>query len=158
MIKVRTVSGPISSRKKPSLTERAYLAGFLDAKARFAAHIAHYKNRSYDQIEALAIVYGNDRKTLSMLQQAFGGTISVADRREIGGKLVYRWQIKDKADIVSMIKQILPYMKVKKKQAMLLMHYCSSRLQKISADDPFVPITKEERKIVERLIGLNRKG
>ena len=157
MIKVRTVSGPISYRKKPSLTERAYLAGFLDAKARFTAHIAHYKHRSYDQIEALTIVYGNDRKTLSMLQQYFGGTISVADRREIGGRLVYRWQIKDKADIVSMIKQVLPYMKIKKKQAMLLMRYCSSRLEKISTDDPFVPITKEERKMAERLIELNKK-
>jgi len=157
MIKVRTVSGPISYRKKPSLMERAYLAGFLDAKARFTAHIAHYKKRSYTQIEALTIVYGNDRKTLSMLQQVFGGTISVADRREIGGKLVYRWQIKDKADIVSMIKQVLPHMRVKKKQAMLLMNYCISRLKKISKDDPFVPITEEERKIAERLIELNRK-
>jgi len=157
MIKVRTVSGPISYRKKLDLRESAYLAGFLDAKARFTAHIAHYKNRSYEQIEALAIVYGNDRKTLSMLQHAFGGTISVADRREIGGRLVYRWQIKDKADIVSMIKQVLPHMKIKKKQAMLLMNYCSSRLKKISKDDPFVPITREERKIVERLIELNRR-
>jgi len=157
MIKVRTVSGPISYRKSPSLAERSYLAGFLDAKARFTAHIAHYKNRSYEQIEALTIVYGNDRKTLSMLQHYFGGTISVADRREIGGRLVYRWQIKDKADIVSMIKQILPYMKIKKKQAILLMRYCSSRLKKISEDDPFVPITEEERKIVERLIELNRR-
>ena len=157
MIKVRTVSGPISYRKKPSLAERAYLAGFLDAKARFTAHIAHYKNRSYEQIEALTIVYGTERKTLSMLQHVFGGTISVADRREIGGRLVYRWQIKDKADIVLMVKQILPYMKVKKKQAMLLMRYCSSRLEKISEDDPFVPITEEERKMVERLIKLNRR-
>ncbi len=114
MIKVRKVSGPISYRKKLSLIEIAYLAGFLDAKARFTAHIARYKKRSYDQIEALTIVYGNNRNTLSMLQQAFGGTISVADRREIGGRLVYRWQIKDKTDIVSMIKQVLPYMKVKK--------------------------------------------
>ena len=157
MIKVRTVSGPISYRRDLNKTEIAYLAGFLDAKARFTAHIAHYKNRSYDQIEALAIVYGNDRKTLSMLQHAFGGTISVADRREIGGRLVYRWQIKDKADIVSMIKQVLRYMKVKKKQATLLMRYCSSRLEKISKDDPFVPITEEERKIAKRLIELNRR-
>lgn len=71
--------------------------------------------------------------------------------------MVYRWQIKDKADIVSMIKQILPYMKVKKKQAMLLMRYCNSRLEKISEDDPFVPITEEERKMVKRLIELNKK-
>lgn len=69
MIKVRTVSGPISHRKNLSLTEIAYLAGFLDAKARFTAHIAHYKNRSYDQIEALTIVYGNERNTLSMLSK-----------------------------------------------------------------------------------------
>ena len=157
MIKVRTVSGPISYRKKLDLRESAYLAGFLDAKARLTAHIAHYKNRSYDQIEALTIVYGNDRNTLSMLQHAFGGTISAADRREIGGRLVYRWQIKDKADIVSMIKQVLRYMKIKKKQAMLLMRYCSSRLEKISKDDPFVPITEEERKIAKKLIELNRR-
>jgi hypothetical protein len=157
MVRVRTVSGPISSRKKPSLSERAYLAGFLDAKARFTAHIARYKNRSNEQIEALAIVYGNDQKVLSMLQRYFGGTISVQDRREIGGKLVYRWQIKNKADIASMIKQVLPYMKIKKKQAMLLMHYCSLRLEKISEDDPFVPITDKERKVVERLIELNRR-
>ncbi len=157
MIKVRKVSGPISYRKKLSLIGIAYLAGFLDAKARFTAHIARYKKRSYDQIEALTIVYGNNRNTLSMLQQAFGGTISVADRREIGGRLVYRWQIKDKADIVSMIKQVLPYMKVKKEQATLLMRYCSSRLKKISKDDPFVPITEEEREIVKKLIVLNRR-
>ena len=157
MIKVRTVSGPISYRKKPSMTERAYLAGFLDAKARFNAHIAHYKNRSYEEIEALAIVYGTERMTLSMLQRYFGGTISVADRREIGGKLAYRWQIKRKADIVSMIKQVLPYMKVKSKQATLLMRYCSSRLEKITEDDPFVPITDEERRIVKNLIELNRR-
>ena len=157
MIKVRTVSGPIPYRKKLNLADRAYLAGFLDAKARFAAHIAHYKSRLYDEIEALTIVYGNDRKTLSMLQRSFGGTITVQDRREIGGKFVYRWQVKDKADIVSMIKQIVPYMKVKRKQAMLLMLYCSSRLEKISEDYPFEPITEEERNIAKRLIELNKR-
>ncbi len=157
MIKVRRVSGPISYRKKPTLVERAYLAGFLDAKARFTAHITHYKKRPSDQIEALAVVYGNDKNTLSMLQQAFGGTISVADRREIGGRLVYRWQIKDKEDLVSMIKQVLPHLKIKKHQAVLLMLYCSSRLKKISKDDPFVPITEEEKKIVKKLIELNRR-
>lgn len=156
MIKVRTVSGPISHKKKPNTIDSAYFAGFLDAKARFTAHIGRSKNRSYDQIEALAIVYGNNRNVLSILQHAFGGTISVQDRREVGGKLVYRWQIKNKADIVSMLKQILPYMKIKKKQAVLLMRYCSSRLEKISEDDPFQPITEQEKKIVEKLIELNR--
>lgn len=56
-----------------------------------------------------------------------------------------------------MIKQILPYMKIKKKQATLLMNYCISRLKRISKDDPFVPITKDERKIVKRLIELTQK-
>ncbi len=157
MTKVRTVSGPISYRKKLKQAERAYLAGFLDAKARFDARIARYKNRSYDEIEALTIVYGNDKNVLSMLQRSFGGTITVQDRREIGGKLVYRWQVKNKADIVSMIQQILPYMKIKRKQATLLMRYCSSRLDKISEDSQFEPITYEEKRIVKRLIAMNKE-
>jgi len=157
MIKVRTVSGPISYRKKLNLADRAYLAGFLDAKARFDARIARYKSRSYDEIEALTVVYGNDKNVLSMLQRSFGGTITVQDRREIGGKLVYRWQVKNKADIVSMIKQILPYLKIKRKQATLLMRYCSSRLEKISEDNPFQPITYEEKRIVKRLIAMNKE-
>ncbi len=157
MIKVRTVSGPIPYRKKLNLSDKAYLAGFLDAKARFDARIARYESRSYDEIEALTVVYGNDKNVLSMLQRSFGGTITVQDRREIGGKLVYRWQVKNKADIVSMLKQILPYMKVKKKQATLLMRYCSSRLEKISEDKPFEPITDEEKKIVKRLIAMNKE-
>jgi len=48
-------------------------------------------------------------------------------------------------------------MKVKRKQATLLMRYCNSRLEKITEDDPFVPITDEERRIVENLIELNRR-
>ena len=92
-----------------------------------------------------------------MLQRSFGGTITVQDRREIGGRLVYRWQVKDKADIVSMIKKIIPYMKVKRKQAMLLMSYYSSRLEKISEDYPFEPITEEERNIAKRLTELNKR-
>jgi hypothetical protein len=157
MIKVRTVSGPITYRKKLNLADRAYLAGFLDAKARFDARIARYKGRSYDEIEALTIVYGKDRNVLSMLQRSFGGTITVQDRREIGGKLVYRWQVKNKADIVPMIKHILPYLKIKRKQAALLMRYCSSRSEKMSEDKPFEPITDEERRIVKQLIELNKK-
>ncbi len=156
MIKVRTVSGPIPYRKNLNLADRAYLAGFLDAKARFDARIARYKNRSYDEIEALTVVYGNDKNVLSMLQRSFGGTITVQDRREIGGKSVYRWQVKNKADIVSMIKQVLPYLKIKRKQATLLMRYCSSRLEKVSEDNAFEPITDEERKIAKRLIAMNK--
>lgn len=157
VIKVRTVSGPIPYRKKLNLVDRAYLAGFLDAKARFDARIARYKSRSYDEIEALTVVYGKDRNVLSMLQRSFGGTITVQDRREIGGKLVYRWQVKNKADIVSMIKQTLPYLKIKRKQATLLMRYCSSRLERISEDNPFEPITDEEKRIVKRLIAMNKE-
>jgi hypothetical protein len=156
-MKMRRISGSIPKRNHATPVDNAYFSGFLDAKARFAAHIIRFKKRSAIQIDTSVVVDSANRNILMLLQGYFGGTITVYDRRKIRKGIMYKWQLRDKEEIVSMIEQILPYLKLKRKQAVLLMQYCKSRVEKIK-EDPFVPISKHERELIRTLIDSNRKN
>lgn len=151
------VSGPVARRKHASETERIYFSGFLDAKARFAAHIIRFKKKLATQIDTSVVVNSASRSILMLLRSYFGGTITVDDRTKIRRGIIYRWQLRDKEEIVSMIEQILPYLKLKRKQAVILMQYCKSRLEKVK-DDPFIPISKQERELIKTLMDIKLKN
>ena len=156
MIWVRSISRSAPLRKHSDTDQKPYFAGFMDAKANFAINMIRYKTRRYTQIEAVVIVYGNNTRPLKLVQEFYGGTISIADRREAGGKAVYRLQIKYKQDVVNMIKDILPYLKIKRKNAELLLRYCESRLKSME-EGRFARITDEERRIAKELVALNKQ-
>jgi len=155
-LKARSVSGPIPRRKHASETEKAYFTGFLDARARFTAYIRSLKRRRNRQIDTLVRIDSTNLDILLLLQSYFGGTVIVQNRSDVHRQKIYAWQLRDKNDIAYMIEQILPYLKLKRKQAALLMQYCKSRLEKIK-EDPFVPISKHERELIMTLIDINRK-
>lgn len=155
MGKIRKISGPVHTHRRLTEVERAYFAGFLDGSARFIGRIITHKDRVKKQVETTVLLYSGNPNAIRALQRAFGGTASLYNRNK-KPKPLYVWHIKDKSQIVNLARTVLPYMKVKKEQAQLLMEFCLSRLSKMNDVYPLPPITEEEKEMIRTLTKLRR--
>lgn len=158
MTKSGTIVKPSAKRRKVSEFQKAYIAGFLDAKAMFNINHAVSRKRRNESWVTHVTVNSSDIKPLRMLQEVYGGYIKLLDRSELGYKPEYRLEIKDKHDIVSLIKDVLPYLLLKRKVAQLLLQYCDSRLKALQyVENPVLaPISNEEKKLAKQIISLNK--
>lgn len=155
MGRIRKISGPVFTHKRLTEVERAYFAGFLDGSARFIGRIITHKDRVRKQVETTVMVYSGNLNAIQSLQRAFGGTVSLYNRKNKRRPL-YVWHIKDKNQIADLARTLLPYMKAKKEQAQLLMEFCLSRLSKMNDVYPLPPITEEEKEMIRALTKLRR--
>jgi len=70
-------------------------------------------------------------------------------------KRQYYVKISDQRKVVALLQGVLPFLVIKRRQAELLVEWCTSRQSRI---DYHTPPTKRELEIVEELHELNKKG
>lgn len=75
-----------------------------------------------------------------------------------GGKLYYEWTISRIRHILSFLRSIRPYLKLKADQADLMVEYCKSRLNKRYLPTELRGYTERELKIVKELIRARNNG
>lgn len=105
----------------------SYIAGLMDTDGSFMIHkrIGHngMKNPNY----LAKISYGEkDVRNLSFIKKVFPfGVISKKDNDKcVNGRFV--WELVVKQDMIEFIKMVLPYMKVKKQNAEILLKFCEN--------------------------------
>jgi hypothetical protein len=105
----------------------AYIAGLMDTDGSFmiSKRMAHngMKNPNY----LAKISYGEkDIRPPSFVRKTFPfGVISLKDNDKcVNGRFV--WELVVKEDMIAFIKRILPYMKVKKQNAEILLKFCEN--------------------------------
>lgn len=140
----RKVSGSLGE------SERAYFAGLVDGKGVFPIYIGKQTVRVH-RLVILLTIRSTNIEIIKLLKQYFGGYVIIDNIRETS-RPPYIWKLARQSDIVLMLKQILPHMRIKRRQASLILKYCASRAESIDKYGHSAPIVKEELDIVREFL------
>ena len=145
--------------RKLSEEDKCYLAGFLDGEGTFS--IYRIKNRRTPTLRPHICVANTNEEIIDWVKKTIGaGCLSKGRaKKKKNWKPYLTLDIYRFADIAGLIKQLLPFLKVKRKQAELLLEFCESRLRSLcGVRHNQAPYAKREYKIVDEVQQLNKKG
>lgn len=109
--------------KTVSETDAAYVAGLIDGEGCFCITRKKPTGRKHSpSYEAHLVVAMSNASVLAWLKDLLGGWDQFHVRKLPSGKQMYRWQAKSE-DSVRIAKLLLPYLKVKRKQAELFIRF-----------------------------------
>jgi len=131
--------------KNLTMVQRAYIAGLIDGEGYISLC---YRKRVRDTVTHNclhpSVEISNTKKQLSIYCQKQKGKWNAA----------YRLHISAVNDVYELLKQITPFLIIKKKQAILLMQFCEIRLSSRLGDG----FSQRELDIYKKLRKLNKRG
>lgn len=103
-----------------------YLAGIIDGEGTIGIkkHLPRGKNRTMCYFLYLEVGMTN-KEVLSLFQEIFGGSLN-KDRSSGRNKTMWRWNATGKIHIAAIINTLMPYLRVKKSEAMLALNCCET--------------------------------
>lgn len=102
----------------------AYFAGLFDGEGSIS--FAHRKTRHF--LEPKISITNTDKAIMEEVHLNFGGHLySYPDKRNPNWKQRYEWYVHNMNDIEIFLSKILPYLKIKHKQAELMIEFISLR-------------------------------
>lgn len=116
-----------------SETKKAYWAGLLDGEGTIGLYThnqPHGRYRLGFQWNAYVRIYLSGKKGKEILQQLLGlyvGRVRAQPPNDLGNRQVWGAIFDSCIRIKPLLEDLLPYLKVKKKQAELLLEYCNLR-------------------------------
>jgi len=117
IVKVNTVGKDVSK------VDRAYLAGFLDADGAIMATIERHHEKRYGyRVRVNAKISQKSRAVLDLFQNQFKIGHVKRDRT------TYDWEIRDQVHVQQFITLLLPYLRVKRPQAIQALKICSMHI------------------------------
>lgn len=153
---VKTASVNKISKKRMSATGAAYMAGFLDGEGTITLVKATWKrNRAGFQYQPLVSLANTNRGVLEQIVGLCGnGRITVTNSPHVTHKLGYCVRFSTN-QIRHVLPQLLPYLRIKKRQAQLLLKFLSFRTAgKHLSDETY----RRMEDIRMQLRGLNQRG
>ena len=103
----------------------AYLAGIIDGEGTIRVNRTthrHYVGQDYQYDAAISVGMTN-RNVIEILSKYLGAKMYI-ERVPENRKQIYRWVVSGNRIIPKILKKILPYLIVKKKQAELVLMFC----------------------------------
>ena len=107
---------PLRTRKM-SDTEAAWLAGFLDGEGCLAVYPVRDKYRAY-HITVPGVHYGSLKRCRDLTDT---GNVTVKHEADAVRQKQWYWRVASKRDIVDIIRQVLPYLTVKREDALVIL-------------------------------------
>ncbi len=164
MGKANTSTSP--SIQRLTRTEMAWLAGFIDGEG-FIGITRQNKRESAKEAagihyHAYLIITGTDRAAIHYIHTMTGcGHVAIQNRTG-GNKTSYQWKLSRYADLLEILKQVRPYLRIKRSQCDLVVQFITLR------NNVAVPsgrgsrgqtsYTEAEHHIYQQLKVLNKKG
>ena len=103
----------------------SYTAGLLDGEGCFRINkMFKGKYDVFTTYQPVIIVGMTDKEVIHWLQSQFGGYINKVKAQRENQEDQWRWQLSEKEIVKQFTKDILPYLKVKRLQAMILLEFC----------------------------------
>lgn len=135
----------------------AYIAGFVDGEGQLSItrHKTVYKgmwNGKYSY-HARFHIYNNNLGIMKYIQRLIGGIIDTRKPRKENHNISYRFVLSRQDRMLIVLRYLIPLLRVKKKQALLLYEFLISR--KTNRYDGF---KKKEVIIYIKVKELNKKG
>jgi len=131
--------------------KKAYLAGLFDGEGSIS--IRKYRERGH--LNIMVSVTNTDPDAIMSFSRLAEGRMVKEDRTKRGWKPVFRFIVSTYDSIVKFLEALLPYLKIKKRQAERMLTYCKSRLSHRNKRSIY---TREELRVVEGLRNLNKRG
>jgi hypothetical protein len=136
-------------------TELAYLAGIIDGEGCLSMGNVH------TGVYTTQIYIGNtDARVIEWLYRTFGGSIALRPSPNPKHKPLWRWLASGK-NLNVLLQAVLPYLIVKKEQALLLLEYRTSvtaaRRGYRSVEAP-PEVVQRRKDIKARMLLLNKRG
>lgn len=136
-----------------------YLAGIIDGEGTIT--INGWKWRTCAGVPRMEVTNTDERLT-DWLEGTFGGHITPDDNGNPNHKRRYIWYLNGKQTVI-LCQILIPYLKIKKEQAVLVAEfYTKRRLRERREDGTWKRLTEEERQrrqvIAEQIFELNKKG
>lgn len=126
----------------------AYLAGIIDGEG--CLTIGAGRKGNVTNYNAVVVVASTSEKLIKWLQTHFGGNYYKSGRANEKWKQAYIWRFLRKADIEKLLLAILPYLIIKREQAIALLEFV--RLPRYMEN----PEKREE--LYQKLKLLNKRG
>jgi len=133
---------------------KIWLAGFLDADGSI------YLTKHGPRLDPVLCVTNTKEEVGEILKELYPFRAWQRRRRkeEIHQKDTWQWYITNQTHLIRILKDLIPYLQLKRRQAKLLLKYCLIRQEKLKGPNPNRKIGKEEWEIYHNLKELNRKG
>lgn len=118
----------MSRTKKPTIENNSdtfwsYLAGLFDTDGHFSI-----TNRSNRYFRAEIQLHITDLRCINFIQEnCIYGSLNVKKDKHCKHGMIYRYEIKKISDVLGFVEKILPFLKIKSKQAELLKYYITNK-------------------------------
>ena len=123
-----------------------YLAGVIDGEG--SLHIEHYNGRYVPVIEVGTV----DNILWKFLKNNFGGNVRERIKKD-GHRNVHVWRLKGYNNILNLLRNVLPYLTIKKEKAEVMITFIESRIKTLGETN--ISYKKSEIDLYELLCHLN---
>lgn len=131
--------------KQNKASKLAYAAGFFDGEGCIRISKRKPRHGRSTSYNLLIMVYQKDGEIMDWFYGNFGGVVYLKDKS--GNNWIYEWRLSEKKAF-NFLKDILPFLKYKKKQAELAIRFQQRRIFERERNVPdngrFSPLTKSE--------------
>ena len=137
-----------------------WFAGFMDGEGTFTINSGIKRNgktnKEYTRLEPRISVSGNDKGIISHIAKVLNVTV----KKRMQVNMLYTIDFKKQKKIVETLRKLIPFLKLKKKHALLLLIFCESRINIIKKSKNYKTqsYTENEFNIYFKLKELNRRG
>lgn len=135
--------------------EVPYIAGLMDGEGSFSI-VGCNINGFYPRV----VLYNTHFETVKWVRDYFDiGSIQTIHphKNHLGKKIVYRWYLTHR-NVIFVVSKLIPYLKIKKKQAELILQFPLGTRGKKVSDEKYLKRKELQSKIVELNTGhLRRK-
>lgn len=133
----------------------AYLAGYFDGEGCITFTGGRSDTKGYSPKMVLT---GTKLQGLNLAKQMFGGRFQLANRSKVNPnhKDCYHWELAGYVPCREFLKRIIPFLLVKKEQAILMTEYIELRLEPMKITHN--PLTKDQAKMRDKLFLMNGRS
>lgn len=141
----------------PTAVEWGYLAGMIDGEGgmNLTRMRARNKHPTWFYYEPSIRVFGTNKDAITSIARDFGGNLSNFDNSGLGTKRMYVAYWQAQAKVAEVLRNVIPSLRIKRKQAELLLEYAESRLNRPRHK---APLTAREDEIHFLIKELNKEG
>jgi hypothetical protein len=115
--------------------DKSYLAGYFDGEGTIGVYRSkgckdpRYKSgyKSGSWVRTVAVI-NTFRGVLEELHKTFGGTLRKSRNSSLTKKQCYQWTIGSKDDIRDFLDTILPYLREKREQALVMLDFVDDKI------------------------------
>jgi hypothetical protein len=140
---------------KPTKIQAAWAAGFIDGEGCFGIYPLRNSQMAHGTKHEVSIRVGQTTvEPLEILSDLFGGAIHERRNSEPNRKKLFQWKVVGPVKMAVVVETVLPYLVVKKRQAVVIRAFCDLPSENPITDSLFA----KRQRLSDEIRVLNKRG